>query len=94
MATKATIRCKNCGEEYPIYWGDASYDKPIRCKNCSATMDKFMTNQVIGALAAAEDANRELYKSHLESHMPLFEVDFLHTTYHVDDDADRAGAGE
>ncbi len=83
MATKAVIRCKRCGEKFPIYWCDASYE-PIRCKNCSATMDEFTTGQVIQALAAAEEANHELRKSHLESNMPLFEVDFLHTTDYDD----------
>lgn len=83
MATRAVIRCKKCGEKFPVYWCDVSHD-PIRCKNCSATMNEFMTEQVIHALAAAVDANHELRKSHLESNAPLFEVDFLHTTDYDD----------
>lgn len=47
MATKAIIRCKRCGEEFPIYWSDMSHDLLIRCKNCSATMDEFMSEQVL-----------------------------------------------
>lgn len=83
MATKAIIRCKKCGEEFPIYWNDMSHDL-IRCKNCDAAMDEFMTEQVISAFAAVVDANHELYKSHLENHKPLFEVDFSHTTCYAD----------
>lgn len=86
MATKAIIRCKRCEEEFPIYWSDMSHDLLIRCKNCSATMDEFMSEQVFNAFATVVDANHELYKSHLENHMPLFEVDFSHTTYYVDDE--------
>lgn len=83
MATKAIIRCKKCGEEFPIYLND-KVNEPIRCKNCYVVMDQFMTNQVLGALATVADANRELYRSHLEDDMPLFEVDFSHTNYEVD----------
>ena len=49
-------------------------------------MDEFMSEQVFNAFATVVDANHELYKSHLENHMPLFEVDFSHTTYYVDDE--------
>lgn len=32
MATKAIIRCKKCGEEFPIYWNDVTHE-PIKCKH-------------------------------------------------------------
>ncbi len=87
MATKAIIRCKKCGEEFPIYWSEMSHDI-IKCKNCYAAMDQFMTDQVFDAFAAVVDANRELCKSHLESdNMPLFEVDFSHTNYIENDES-------
>lgn len=78
MATKAIIRCKKCGEEFSIYWSDITHE-PIKCKNCFAAMDQFMTDQVLNAFAGVVDANKELYKSHLENNMPLFELEFSHT---------------
>lgn len=41
-------------------------------------MNEFMTEQVINAFAAVVDANKELYKSHIENHEPLFEIEFSH----------------
>ena len=77
MATKAIIRCKKCGEEFPIYWNDVTHE-PIKCKHCGLSMNEFMTEQVINAFAAVVDANKELYKSHIENHEPLFEIEFSH----------------
>lgn len=80
MATKAIVRCKNCSEEFPIYWNTTNHD-PICCPNCFLELNQDLSEKVLKAMAVVHDLNHEICKEHLEYNGSLFEVSIYHNTY-------------
>lgn len=77
--TYLKIHCTACGESWRVFeYNNFHADGARRCPNCSASIDgQTWERQVIPALGATADANRELQKDHTGNHTPLFTFDVI-----------------
>lgn len=80
MSTTAKILCKNCENQFHVYWNNLkSEEEQLRCPHCLTVMDEKMSRDVINALATVHDLNYHFQKYHSERGEPLFSVSIEET---------------
>lgn len=77
------LKCYTCSYKWAIAFSDNwKSDRARTCPNCGRQIDRqTWDRQILPALAAASDANGELYKDATGTESPLFSVSFIHQDF-------------
>lgn len=74
-----SIRCNGCGSDWVVYHREDFHD--FKCRTCPVCgkMISLETwkRQVLRGFGEMEDANRELFRDHVENHGTLFTVSYI-----------------
>jgi DNA-directed RNA polymerase subunit RPC12/RpoP len=74
MATRADLKCENCGHTFQVFWNRFEKQLPLECPYCSKEIDETMTEMIKNALGSVWEVNYHFRKYHGERNEPLFTV--------------------
>jgi len=75
MATRMTVRCKNCDNEFYLFWHNYDEHKPVRCEYCDCTIPPEYNEYIKNALSSVWEANYKIRSRHDDGLTDWFEFD-------------------
>lgn len=77
MATTMNVKCKNCGNSFPLFWHSFNADEDLKCPHCSNVLPtQYVQKYVQPAFAAVWEANYKIRSKHESDICDWFEFDF------------------
>ena len=80
MATRMTVKCKNCNNEFYLFWHTFDINTEICCPYCDCVFPKEHNEYIKSALGTAWELNYKTRSMHEEGSCDLFEfsIDEIH----------------
>ena len=75
MATRMTIRCKNCDNEFYLFWHGYKEDELVQCSYCDREIPTEYNEYIKNALGSVWELNYKIRSNHADRLTNLFEFD-------------------
>lgn len=74
MATRATIKCKNCENSFYLFWHEYKVEDEIKCPYCCHILSADYNRYVQNAISSVWEANYKLRSKHADGLTDWFEI--------------------
>jgi hypothetical protein len=68
-----TIRCKNCNNEFYLFWHGYDENEPVECKYCDCAIPAEYNEYIKNALGSVWQLNHKIRSKHQDGYTDWFE---------------------